>query len=55
MLWSEFGQTNEQREILEVLSGDVAVGRATRGRGLLGPTRKAYLDATPLARGGRFR
>jgi tripartite-type tricarboxylate transporter receptor subunit TctC len=26
-LWSELGQTAEQRQILEVLSGDVAVGR----------------------------
>src|SRR6202022_3101923 len=26
-LWSELGQTDEQRQILEILSGDVAVGR----------------------------
>jgi tripartite-type tricarboxylate transporter receptor subunit TctC len=26
-LWSELGQTDEQRQILDVLSGDVAVGR----------------------------
>jgi tripartite-type tricarboxylate transporter receptor subunit TctC len=26
-LWSELGQTDEQRRILEILSGDVAVGR----------------------------
>jgi tripartite-type tricarboxylate transporter receptor subunit TctC len=26
-LWSELGQTEEQRQILEILSGDVAVGR----------------------------
>jgi tripartite-type tricarboxylate transporter receptor subunit TctC len=26
-LWSELGQTDEQRQVLEVLSGDVAVGR----------------------------
>jgi hypothetical protein len=26
-LWSELGQTDEQRQVLEILSGDVAVGR----------------------------
>jgi len=27
MLWREFGQNDEQRQILDILSGDVAVGR----------------------------
>lgn len=44
-LWSELAQTDEQRQILEVLSGDVAVGRPILTAPDVPPARVAALRA----------